>query len=354
VGFGAAASAVDTPPLGTTGTYSILVDPGATNTGNVTLTLSQEVTGTITVGGSTLAVNITRAGQRARITFEATAGQRLNLGLTGSTFPVASTAAILNPSGTTIAGPVSIATNGAAVDTAQLAATGTHAILIDPNAVSTGSVTLTLSEEQAGTITPGTPVTVAISRAGQRARLTFSGTSGTRMSVAGGSGTITTTLVSIIKPDGGTLGNAVFSASAGFLEPLTLTATGTHALLVDPDLAYTGDKPVTLHTVPADVTGTLTINGSPATVTIAAPGQNAQHTFSATSGQAITVRLTSNTVGCLTVSLHRPDGTWVGVMSPCGATGNLAHTPTATGTYTIKADPTGANTGTFDVSVTNP
>jgi hypothetical protein len=36
------------------------------------------------------------------------------------------------------------------------------------------------------------------------------------------------------------------------------------------------------------------------------------------------------------------------------ATANLAHTPTTTGTYTVKIDPIGANTGSLDLRVTNP
>jgi hypothetical protein len=106
--------------------------------------------------------------------------------------------------------------------------------------------------------------------------------------------------------------------------------------------------------VPADPTGTLTINGASAAVSLGVPGQNAQYTFAGTSGQAITVRVANSTVGCMTVNLFRPDGAFVVGMSPCGASGNLPHTPTMTGTFTVKVDPSGANTGTLDLSVTNP
>jgi hypothetical protein len=355
LGFGTADTALDMPALPSTGTYSVLVDPGGVATGNITLTLSQEVTGTITIDGPAVTASVTRSGQRARLTFSGTAGQRLSLALTGPTLTSAA-ATILNPSGATFAGPVFTSPGGSVLDTAPLPSTGSYAILVDPGAAYTGSVTLTLSAEVTGTITPGGPsFTVSITRVGQRARLSFSGTAGQRVSVGGGSGTITQTDVFVLNPNGSFLGGgAAFMASGGFLDTKTLGTTGTYALLLDPTLLYTGDKTVTLYNVPADATGTLTVNGAAVPVSIGVSGQNAQYTFSGTSGQAITVRVANSTVGCLTVNLFRPDNVWVATLSPCGATGNLAHTPTMTGTYTVTVDPSGANTGTFDLSVTNP
>ena len=66
-----------------TGTYTIVFV--AQYAGNVTLTLSEEVTGTIAVGGPSVTVSVPRIGQRARITFSATAGQRVSVGGTAMT-----------------------------------------------------------------------------------------------------------------------------------------------------------------------------------------------------------------------------------------------------------------------------
>ena len=62
-------------PLPDTGTYTIVVDPGAL-TVNLTLTVSEPVTGTITIDGPSVPVTLNRPGQDARLTFEGTAGQR--------------------------------------------------------------------------------------------------------------------------------------------------------------------------------------------------------------------------------------------------------------------------------------
>jgi hypothetical protein len=68
----------------------------------------------------------------------------------------------------------------------------------------------------------------------------------------------------------------------------------------------------------------------------------------------VTVRVANNTVGCLGVTVHRPDDMIVASMSPCGATGNVSLTPSSTGTYTVKVNPTNANIGSLNLSVTNP
>jgi YD repeat-containing protein len=60
------------PPLPASGTYTLIVDPG-TSAANTTLTLSSEVTGTLTSGGAAVTFSTTRAGQKASYTFTATA-----------------------------------------------------------------------------------------------------------------------------------------------------------------------------------------------------------------------------------------------------------------------------------------
>jgi len=354
VGFGTPASAVDTPVLPATGTYTLFIDPNGINTGNVTLTLSAEVTGTIVVNGSSMDVSVTRAGQRARISFEATAGQQLGIGLVGSTFATA-TVTVFRPNGDQWTVPMSFFAGNAALDVG-LPSAGTHTILIDPAAAHTGSLTLWLSQEQTWAVTPGGPaINLSVTRPAQRVRLTFSGTPGQRVAVVGGSGTISQTAVTVIRPNGLALGGgSAFPANGGFLDLRVLVDTGTHFLLLDPDVIATGDKTVTFLDVPADVLGSLTINDPAVPVTISAIAQNGHYTFAGTNGQAITVRVTNNAIGCMTIVLRNPSGGVAASVAPCGASANLAHTPNATGTYTIDIDPSDTATGTFDLRVTNP
>jgi hypothetical protein len=346
-GAGTAAPSVDLPVLPQTGTYTIYIDPANAGTGSMTVTLSGETSGTIAIDGAAVPLSLTRPGERARLTFSGTAGQRLDLGLSSSTISSA-TASILNPDGTTL-GSVGFSQASTALDVA-LQSTGTYTVLIDPNSTATGNVTLTLSEEVAGTGTPGGGgVPVSITRAGQRARLSFSGTAGQRVSVGLSGSTITSTTLSLIKPDGTTQG----STTSAFLDPQTLATTGVYAILIDPGQVYTGSVTVTAYDVPADGTGSLTINGSAVHVTIAIPGQQAYVTFAGTAGQAVTLKGANSTIGCLTLYLNNPNG---GGSSTSSCNSNFTTHPTLpqTGMYIIRVDPSGTNVGSVDISVTSP
>jgi hypothetical protein len=95
---------IDMKPLPDTGTYTIVVDPGAL-TGSLTLTLSEPVTDTITIAGPPVLVIIDKPGQDARVTFEGTAGQRVDLGVSEVSFATglgAVEVSILHPDRTTL------------------------------------------------------------------------------------------------------------------------------------------------------------------------------------------------------------------------------------------------------------
>lgn len=352
--FGTGDNALDTlPALPVSGTYAILIDPNNANTGNVTLTLSEEVTGTVTVDGAAVAVAIGRAGQQARLTFAGVAGQRLSLGLTSITLS-GGTATLYNPSGTTLASGA-FATANTAVDTSVLPSTGTYEVLVDPSLGATGNMTLTLSSEVTGTLTIGGGASaVTISRAGQRARLTFTGTAGNRVSVNLTSNTITSGTATLLNPDASTLATQSFSGTSTFIEPKTTATTGTYELVINPDAAYTGSVTVTLYDVPADVTGALTVNGGAQTITTTGPGQKALLTFTWNAGQQVTVLGANSTQGCLSLfRILRPDGSST-ANNPCTASYSLSTTSTTTGTFTVTVDPAGTNVGSVDLSVTSP
>src|SRR5439155_1213000 len=187
--------------LPVTGTYELLIKPQGSYSGNITVTLSQDLSvGPLVVGGSSVTANITRPGQRARTTFSGTAGQRLSLHSSSASF-VQLTLTVTKPDGSTFVTGGFVATDGT-VNWDPLPTTGTYVIQIDPSSNYTGGLTLTLSEEVTGTIVPGgSAVTVSISRAGQRARLTFTGTSGQRLSLKTTGVTIGQAAVSILRPD---------------------------------------------------------------------------------------------------------------------------------------------------------
>ena len=209
-------------------------------------------------------------------------------------------------------------------------------------------------------ITIGGPaVTVTTTVAGQNASLTFSGAAGQRISLYATGATFTGCYaynVSILNPDGTALVNNAGSCSATyFSDTLTLPASGTYTIVVNPGGTTTGSITLQLYAVPADSAGSITIGGPAVTVTTTVPGQNASLTFSGTAGQQATVHATGNTMGCETTSLLKPDGSALTSVYSCSASSNLVtQTLPTTGSYSISIDPSGTNIGSISISVTSP
>ena len=187
----------------------------------------------------------------------------------------------------------------------------------------------------------------------------FSGTAGNRASVRINSSTIPGpgyATVRLRRPDG-TVIAGVSTGTSGFLDAVPLSVTGTYTLEIDPYAGSTGQANVTLH-VFDDITGTLTINGPTVTVTTTIPGQRGLLTFPGTATQLVTIRLTGNTMGTVSLVLRRPDGTLqVGSGSNAASFTVPQQTLPVTGTYTIEVDPSNPlpiNTGSITVAVTSP
>ena len=346
--------AIDTQVLPTSGTYAVFVDPQSTFTGNMTLTLynQADVTGTIAIDGATVSPTLTVPGQRARYTFSGTAGQLVNLGVSGVSITT-SNVSIVKPDGANLA-LVTIGTSGGSVDPAALPVTGTYTVVVDPWNVHSGSMTLTLSSALTGSITlGGASVPVSLTRVGQTGRYTFSGTAGQQVNLGVSSVTVTSVTVSLLRPDNTTLASGSIGTTGGSVDPPVLPTTGTYTILVDPTGVYTGSATLTLS---SEVTGTLTVNAAATPVTIARAGQNGRYTFSGTSGQLITVRITGNTFpGLTTIRLLRQNGTFLTYNWSSASSFNLTQvTLPATETYTVVVDPSAVATGALNLQVTNP
>jgi YD repeat-containing protein len=140
---------IEQGPLPVTGTYTIVVDPRYAKTANATLTISQDLVSSITIGGLSVAVPISRPGQNAQVTFPGTAGQRLRLVLSSVTYGTSSCCKVwvevYNPDGSRLVNAVNVGSGGATTDFGPLPTTGTYMILLNPRDAGTGSATLTLS-----------------------------------------------------------------------------------------------------------------------------------------------------------------------------------------------------------------
>ncbi len=350
---------VDTNTLPSNGTYKLTVDPNSSYTGKVTLQLYNvppDASAAATFGGAPGTVATTVPGQNAYVTFDGVAGHRVALGLTGVTV-TAGSVKVLNPDATVLSPQRAFARADSFIDPIDLTQTGTYKVVLDPRAKYIGSVTVTAYDVPADTtaaLTLGTPATGTVSVPGQRAKFTFSGTAGQRVSLNVESSELIGG-ISVLKPDLSSLASTNMSPSGGFLDTVVLPADGTYTIVVDPAGAQTGAATFVAYSVPADQTQAITAGGPLVTATTTVPGQNAYLTFTATAGQRITVLVENvNGLNPAKLDLQKVDGTHV-IPAPLTVTSAGAWTQTVTlsaaGNYKILLDPQQANVGTADVTL---
>ncbi|HEX6731229.1 MAG TPA: hypothetical protein VF074_14490, partial [Pyrinomonadaceae bacterium] len=310
-------------------------------------------------------ISTSSPGQNAQLTFDGTVNQRVflrvtNVVLTGGTSNRANVL-IKKPDGTNL-GSTTVDSTGGIIDTKVLPVTGTYTLLVDPHDTATGTLTLTLVDvppDVSGPIVPGgDAVTVATTTAGQNVQLTFDGVINQRVSLDITGLSVTTggiVTVAIRKPDGTNLSSTILSSGTGFIDVKSLTVTGTHTVLVDPNSFNTASATLRLYDVPADPAASTTINATAVNIATTVPGQNAKVTFNGTSGQQVTVRITNNAIGLMTLRLLRPDGSQQTTSTSSSLNFNMStQTLNATGEFTISIDPNGNKKGAMDVRVTSP
>ena len=303
---------IEPQTLPVTGTYTLVIDPsGAAVQGQATVNLYEvtDVTGAITINGPSVNVSLPTPGQKALLTFDGTAGQRISANAV-STFNSCWNFGLFKPDGTAVVNTLGCG-SGFFIEPQTLPVTGTYTLVIDPSGAGTGSATVNVYDvvDVTGSVTiDGPGVSSTITTPGQTARLAFDATERQRVSVTSSSSNTTCWTLAILKPDGSQLTSVFGCGSSIFIEPQTLPVSGSYTVLIDPSGAGTGQTTVNLHNV-VDVTGTLTLGGPAVNVSITVPGQNASFTFSGTTGQQATVRFSGSTIGCVTVALLKPDRT---------------------------------------------
>ncbi len=360
--------------LPVSGTYTVVIDPQGGDTGSVTLTLflTNDQTGTITpssaLPGTPVTVITNTPGQNVELTFSGMAGQQATLLLTNSTYPSCDSpvVSILAPDGSQLGSTSLCNSSTGLIPSLTLPMSGSYTVVIAPQGADTGSVTLTLflTNDQTGIITPssslpGTPVTVTINTPGQNVELTFSGTAGQQATVLLANSTYPDCLSAwILNPDGSQLSYA-YVCGSGYIGPVTLPASGTYTVVIDPQGADTGSVSLTLFLFNNQV-GTITpssaLPGTPVTVTINIPGQSVLQTFSGTAGQQATLLLTNSTYpDCLSAWILNPDGSQLSYLSyayVCGSSGYIGPVSMpASGTYTVVISPQDADTGSVTLTL---
>jgi hypothetical protein len=330
---------------------------------------------TILTNGTPLLVTTTTGGENANLTFAGTAGNRISVRIYNVTMsPKQNTGikvSILKPDGSTLVSPFDVGSAGAFIEPVTTPIPGNYKLILDGQSTYKGSAkvavwTVPVDPAPAGSV-GGAGVPLTLTTPGQNGTVSFAATAGHRVSVklSGvgiGTNTVNSARVSVLKPDQSALVPAMsFGTSGAFVEPFTIPADGTYSVKIDPRLWNVGSATVTLYDVPADQSGAITA-GTPLPLTFAAgaPGQNASETFSGTAGQKVSLNLTSVTVGSniisgTKVSILKPDLTTLLAPTDVGTTGKFIEPVTlaTNGTYTIKVDPQGANTGGITLNLAN-
>jgi YD repeat-containing protein len=356
------------PPSATTGRVSVsTVNGTATSSDYLWIAPSPyavtdvESTGMLAFGTGT-AVTVNGANKIALRAFEGTQGHRASMNVSGVTGGNV-TVSIYSSLGAVLS---AVTSAGVFIDPVELHTTATYSVVADPSTTTATTATLTLYDVPADFTSPIAfshgpvandlhPLDVVTSAPGQNGRVTFSGATGRRVALDQTGYNCFTSFTTIYKPDGTSL---IGTCGGSYIDTQPADVQGTYTILVDPKDASYGTTTLTLYDVPADVTGSTTINGATVPIATTSVGQNGQVTFSGTQGQQVIVHCTHTTNGgYVFVKLLGTDGqTVLASQLSYGGTFTLPAVtlPTAgTNTYTILVDPNGKATTTATIWVTS-
>ncbi|MEU3351627.1 fibronectin type III domain-containing protein [Streptomyces sp. NPDC037389] len=355
----------DTQALPTDGTYTLWIKPRGLMTGTFTVRLYSppaDVTATAVPGGPAVNVATTTPGQKARVTFAATAGQRLFVTCSQTLHDDSGLAAsyrLVTPSGAE--GSIGdCASPPILFDTQTLATDGTYTIAVSPPGAGTADVTLRLysppADAKATAAVDGPETAVATTVPGQKASVTFPGTTGRRIFISCAE-TLTDRADGFVNyvlsdPSGNQVQFGLCATPPKVFDTTTLPADGTYTLSAAPPGIATGTLKLRVYSVPDDVTATATIGGPDTTVTTTGPGQKATVTFTGKAGQKVdstcSQTLTDAGGSPNDYMLLDPTGSPI-AFGDCSAPPKLFDTQTlpADGTYTVVITPPGIAKGTF-------
>ncbi len=231
------------------GAYTVLITPDSGASGQATVTLWRDVSGTLELA-QPKNVTLVHVNQFVRMGFTATAGQNLGVDLSEiSGFATGSLQVFRNSDGVRVVyGGFSTAA-GASVRVPF--PNGDYTVVVTPDSSTQGStMKLTLWKDVEGSLAIDVPSTVSIVYRNQFARPTFNGTAGQNVRIE---------LSGVSLPDGSSVGGSVqltdtvgsfatsptgFAASGSTVDIPTLDVTRTYAVVISPDSAATGNVTV--------------------------------------------------------------------------------------------------------------
>jgi YD repeat-containing protein len=296
------------------------------------------------------------ANQERRLTFQGVAGHRYSVWgeeVTGSCYfwPLS----LLHPDGQTVLGTTSTCGDGL-LEPQTAPVTGRYTIVVRSAASASGTARIRLYDvvDIEMSITPNGPyVTVPITMPGQKVRLSFQAVAGHRYAAWGQEITASCLFwpFSILKSDGQPL-STTSTCGSPFLNPLPAPDGGPYTVLVDPSFTSIGTVRVSLYDV-VDITGPITPNGSPITVTLT-PGQKLELSFQAISGHRYALwgeELTGDSCLFWPMSIVKSDGLPLSTTTTCGSPFLDPLPAPGNGVYTVLVDPNAESVGPVRVSL---
>ncbi|MEU7828647.1 RHS repeat-associated core domain-containing protein [Nonomuraea sp. NPDC049129] len=364
-----AAEYLDTVTLPADGVYRFTINPKDAWTGTPTLqvlNVPADVVVATSPDAAAASVAITKPGQGGVVTFTGTAGQRIfaKMAVPAGTPTCGLDVRLLKPDGTELFKDTCIYQAAEYIDTVTLPADGVYRFTINPKDAWTGTPTLQVlnvpADAVVATSPDAAPASVAITKPGQDAAVTFTGTTGQRIfaKLTIPAGTPACGLeVRLVKPDGTELAkDTCIYQAAEYIDTITLPADGAYRFTINPKDAWTGTVTFALTGVPADAVVASAPDAAPAAVAITKPGQGGAVTFTGTAAHRLFVKLAvpAGAPACaLDVRLLKPDGTELAKDTCIYQAAEYIDTlelPVA-GAYKLTFDPKDAWTGTITVTL---
>jgi YD repeat-containing protein len=305
------------------GTYTIVIDPQGSS-GSLTLSLSGDVVGTIAIGGPPVTVTTTNPGQDVRLSFAATAGQRVVVYATNVTNPNAAVNLVAQSGSIVTVMFINNTPSGQLffMDTpiSQSLGSEVYQLWIQHNGTNVGSETLQIVPDFAGTLTiPAAGTTGAAIQVptsgnlplGQSASLTFSATAGQRVSFNLNNSTFPQGSCHLYLYDPN--GNQLLPASpngygCGWVDTVPLALTGTYRFSLSS--SGTGSISISINNDQDVTTPHILIGGSAVNVATTAPGQDIRLSFTTTTTNKRVVIYATNVISSSTpLNLMTPAGT---------------------------------------------
>ena len=347
---------VHLPALPVPGTYTMLL-----GTGMAQVSLDARLEANVFVPADGTMAIARSAGQSTRALIAAVAGDQKALLVSAlATLPVGGSLdwTIALPSGSTFRRGNAIGL-GTTTQLAPYTVTGTHTVIFTTSAATTQTTFKVGFAAGAPLVVDGAAANPAIANPGDGARLTFAGTAGQNLGlgIAGlvlGPASITSANIAVYKPDAQLLAAAncyVDGSQCGVNLP-NLPVTGTYSIIVQPASGATGTLQVWLS---RDAAGTLA-SGTPFSLTLARPGQNARLAFAGTAGALIALQVrgvaTSPAGQGILMIVSNPDGSSLTYTHLSGAGQTVVPSPLpVTGTYTVFLEPEPAAKGAATASM---